>query len=124
EVVAIGYGTQKKVNLTGSVASIDGDDLVKRPVMRASAALEGMASGVTVRQTSGAPGSDGGDIKVRGIGTLGNADPLILIDGIEGNLDGIDPNDIESISVLKDAASAAIYGSRAANGVILVTTKR
>lgn len=124
EVVAIGYGTQKKVNLTGSVSSVSGETLAKRPVMRASAALEGLASGVTVTQTSGQPGGDGGTMRIRGIGTLGNSDPLVLIDGVEGTLDGVDPNDIESMSVLKDAAAAAIYGSRAANGVILVTTKK
>lgn len=124
EVVAIGYGTQKKADLTGAVSSVSGKDLAARPVMRASEALEGLASGVTVTQTSGQPGSDGGTIEVRGIGTLGNSNPLVLIDGVEGSLDGVNPNDIESISVLKDAASAAIYGSRAANGVILVTTKK
>lgn len=123
EVVVVGYGTQKKQNLTGAVSSMSGEDLVKKPVMRATEALEGLAPGVTVTQSSGAPGSDGGTIRVRGIGTLGDSDPLVLIDGIEGTLDGVDPNDIADISVLKDAAAAAIYGSRAANGVILVTTK-
>lgn len=123
EIVVVGYGTQKKIDLTGSVASVSGDALAKRPVMRASAALEGLASGLTVTQTSGQPGADGGTMRVRGIGTLGNSDPLVLIDGVEGSLDGVDPHDIEDISVLKDAASASIYGSRAANGVILVTTK-
>ncbi|GAA4303562.1 TonB-dependent receptor [Compostibacter hankyongensis] len=124
EVVAVGYGTQKKVNLTGSVSSVSGVDLVKRPVMRASAALEGMMPDVAVTQSSGQPGADGGSIRVRGVGTLGNSDPLVLIDGIQGTLDGVESNDIESMSVLKDASSSAIYGSRAANGVILVTTKR
>ena len=123
EVVVVGYGTQRRGNLTGSVSSVDGDDLVKRPVMRASSALQGMAAGVTVSQSSGKPGADGGTIRIRGIGTLGDSNPLVLIDGVNGSLDGVDPNDIESVSVLKDAASAAIYGSRAANGVILVTTK-
>lgn len=123
EVVVVGYGTQSKQNLTGAVSSVQGAELVKKPVMRASAALEGLAPGVTVTQSSGAPGSDGGTIRVRGIGTLGNSNPLVLIDGVEGSLDGVDPNDIADISILKDAASASIYGSRAANGVILVTTK-
>lgn len=123
EVVVVGYGTVKKVNLTGSVSSISGDDIAKRPVMRASAALQGLAAGVTVTQNSGQPGSDGGTIRIRGVGTLGNSSALVLVDGVEGSLDGVDPNDIENVSVLKDAASAAIYGSRAANGVILVTTK-
>lgn len=123
EVVVVGYGTQKRTNLTGAVSVMSSEDLVKRPVMRASAALQGLAPGVTVTQSSGQPASDGGSIRIRGIGTLGDSNPLVLIDGVAGNLDGIDPNDIESISVLKDAASAAIYGSRSANGVILVTTK-
>ena len=123
EVVVVGYGVQKKENLTGAVSSITGDELAKRPVMRATAALQGLAPGMTVTQRSGQPGADDGTIRIRGIGTLGNSNPLVLIDGIEGTLDGVAPNDIESISVLKDAASASIYGSRAANGVILVTTK-
>src|SRR5690348_14053438 len=124
DVVVVGYGTQRKENLTGSVSSVSGEEIAEKPVMRASAALEGLASGVTVTQSSGQPGADGGSIRIRGIGTLGDSDPLVLIDGIEGVLDGVDPNDIQNISILKDAASAAIYGSRAANGVILVTTKR
>jgi TonB-linked SusC/RagA family outer membrane protein len=124
EFVVVGYGTQKKVNLTGSVVTVDGDELSAKPVMTASMALQGVASGVTVTQSSGKPGGDGGTIRIRGIGTLGNSNPLVLIDGVEGDLNGVDANDIESISVLKDAASAAIYGSRAANGVILIATKR
>ncbi|PRD45502.1 TonB-dependent receptor [Sphingobacterium haloxyli] len=123
EVVVVGYGTQKKVNLTGAVSSINGEELAKRPVHRASMALQGMAPGVTVTQNSGRPGGDHGTIQIRGIGTLNDASPLVLVDGVQSSLDGVDPNDIESISVLKDASSAAIYGSRAANGVILVTTK-
>jgi len=123
EVVAIGYGTQKKINLTGSVTTISTKELVSRPFASTSLALQGTASGVTVTTNSGAPGSNG-NIRIRGIGTLNDANPLILIDGIEGDLNVIDPNIIESIAVLKDAASSAIYGSRAANGVILVTTKR
>jgi TonB-linked SusC/RagA family outer membrane protein len=124
EVVAVGYGTQKKVNLTGSVVSVDGKELASKPVISTSMALQGVAPGVTVTQSSGKPGGDGGTIRIRGIGTLGNSNPLVLIDGAEGNINGVDANDIESISVLKDASSAAIYGSRAANGVILITTKR
>ena len=123
EIVAIGYGSQKKINLTGSVTTISTKDLVSRPFASTSLALQGTASGVTVTSNSGAPGSNG-TIRIRGIGTLNDANPLILIDGIEGDLNVIDPNIIESIAVLKDAASSAIYGSRAANGVILVTTKR
>ncbi|MEJ5144510.1 SusC/RagA family TonB-linked outer membrane protein [Sphingobacterium sp. MYb388] len=124
EVVVVGYGVQKKVNLTGAVSAVSGADLNNRPAGQTSSALQGMASGVTVTQRSGKPGADGGDIRIRGIGTLGNANPLVLIDGIEGSMNNIDPNVVENISILKDAASASIYGSRAANGVILVTTKR
>ncbi|WP_207514706.1 SusC/RagA family TonB-linked outer membrane protein [Longitalea luteola] len=124
DVVVIGYGTQKKVNLTGSVENISSARLADRPVTQLSAALQGVAPGVTVTTSTGAPGSDAGTIRIRGIGTLNNANALVLIDGIEGNMNELDPNMIESISVLKDAASSAIYGSRAANGVILVTTKR
>lgn len=124
DVVVVGYGTQKKVNLTGSVSSISSESLVSRPVGQASAALQGLAPGITVTQSSGRPGGDAGTIRIRGIGTLNDPNPLVLIDGVEGSIDNIDPNLIESISVLKDAASASIYGSRAANGVILVTTKR
>lgn len=123
EVVVVGYGTQKKVNLTGSVATIDFKDQLSRPVTNVSSALAGLTSGVTVRQTSGNPGSDGATIHIRGLGTLNNSEPLILVDGIEGSMDAINPQDVASISILKDAASAAIYGSRAANGVVLITTK-
>lgn len=123
-VVVVGYGTQKKVNLTGSVSSVSSEQLTMRPVGQTSAALQGMAPGVTVTQGSGRPGGDAGTIRIRGIGTIGSAAPLVLIDGIEGSINSIDPNLIESVSVLKDAASSSIYGSRAANGVVLVTTKR
>lgn len=123
-VVVVGYGVQKKANLTGSVASVANKDMERRPVMRATTALQGLASGVTVTQSSGQPGSDGATIRIRGIGTLNNSDPLVLIDGVSGSLDGVNPNDIESVSILKDAASAAIYGSRAANGVVLVQTRQ
>jgi len=124
EVVVVGYGTQKKVNLTGSVVSVSSKELIKRQVGQSSMLLQGIAPGVTVTQRSGQPGKDGGDIKIHGVGTLNNANPLVLVDGIEMSMDNVDPNIIESISILKDAASSAIYGSRAANGVVLVTTKR
>ena len=124
EVVVVGYGTQKRVNLTGAVSSVSGEQVASRPVGQTTAALQGMAPGVTITQRSGKPGSDGGDIRIRGIGTTGSAGPMVLIDGIEGSINNIDPNLIESVSILKDAASSSIYGSRAANGVILVTTKR
>ena len=124
EVVVVGYGTQKKVNLTGSVISVSSEELVKRQVGQSSMLLQGIAPGVTVTQRSGQPGKDGGSIRIRGVGTLNDANPLVLVDGLEMSIDNVDPNIIESISVLKDAASSAIYGSRAANGVILITTKR
>jgi len=125
EAVVVGYGTQKKVNLTGSVATMDAKQLEERPIQNVQQGLQGTMPGVTISATNGAPGQDAGKIRVRGTGTFNTADPYILVDGVEtANLSAIDPNDIESISVLKDAASAAIYGSKAANGVILITTKR
>jgi len=123
EVVAIGYGTARKKDLTGSVATIDGDDLAKRNQMQLSQALQGAAPGVTATRTSGLPGA-GATIRVRGITTIGNSDPLILLDGVPiESLAMVNPQDIENISVLKDAASASIYGARASAGVILITTK-
>jgi TonB-dependent starch-binding outer membrane protein SusC len=124
EVIVIGYGTQKKANLTGAVGSIKSDYLKDRPLTNASQALSGGVSGVFVNQNSGVPGNDNATIRIRGVGTINNSNPLVLIDGIESPIDNLDPNDIASITVLKDAASASIYGSRASNGVILVTTKR
>ena len=124
EVVVVGYGTQKKVNLTGAVSSINSKEIVNQPVGQTSMALQGIAPGVTVTQRSGQPGSDGGSIRIRGVGTLGDSNPLVMVDGIETSLNNVDPNEIESISILKDASSAAIYGARAANGVVLITTKR
>lgn len=124
EIVIVGYGTQQKANLTGAVTQVSGKDIAARPVGQTSAALQGMAPGVTVRQSSGRPGGDAGTIRIRGLGTLSDPNPLVMIDGIEGSMNNIDPNLIESISILKDAASSSIYGSRAANGVILITTKR
>lgn len=126
EVVVVGYGTQKKANVTGSVSQIGSEQLERRPNLSTSAALQGLAPGVTVTQQTGAPGGDAGQIRIRGINSFGgsNSAPLVIIDGVAGNIDDVDANLIESISVLKDAASAAIYGSRAANGVILITTKR
>ncbi|MBO9732804.1 MAG: TonB-dependent receptor [Chitinophaga sp.] len=124
EVVVVGYSTQKKVDLTGAVATVSGETLAARPVGQTSAGLQGTMPGVTITQGNGKPGGDGGSIRIRGWGTLKNPDPLILIDGVEGSINNIDPNVIASVTVLKDAASASIYGSRAANGVILVTTKR
>ncbi|MBL4561628.1 MAG: TonB-dependent receptor [Labilibaculum sp.] len=126
EVIAVGYGTQKKVNLTGSISSVSEKELESRPITQSSQALAGIASGVTVSQGSGRPGNDGATIRIRGMGTFSGAgnDPLVLIDGLASSINDVDPNNIKSISVLKDAASAAIYGTRAANGVILIETKR
>ncbi|MFT4154311.1 SusC/RagA family TonB-linked outer membrane protein [Parafilimonas sp.] len=127
DVVVVGYGTQKKENLTGAVTAITEKQLANRPVTSVGNALQGTMTGVTVTASaSGQPGSDAGTIRIRGIGTLNNANPVIVVDGVVttlDNLNNINPDDIASISVLKDAASAAIYGSRAANGVILITTK-
>ncbi len=126
EVVVVGYGTQKKATLTGSISVVKGADIVKSPQPNVSNALTGRFSGVMANNRSGEPGYDGSNILIRGQATTGNNDVLIVVDGVPGQiggLDRLDPNDIESISVLKDA-SAAVYGSRAANGVILVTTKR
>tara|TARA_R100001369_G_scaffold92610_2_gene138705 strand:+ start:1274 stop:4375 length:3102 start_codon:yes stop_codon:yes gene_type:complete len=125
EVVVVGYGTQRKVNLTGAVSSLEFNESTNsRPNMNLSSALVGMSSGLNISQTSAAPGAEGFNILVRGNGTMNDASPLVVIDGVPGALNDVNPNDVESISVLKDASSSAIYGSRAANGVILVTTKR
>src|SRR5690554_3413159 len=125
EVVAIGYGTQKKVNLTGAVQNVTSDEIVRRNASNTSNALQGLIPGVSVVQSSGRPGADGATIRIRGTGSLNSSsNPLVLIDGVEGDINNVDPNAVESISVLKDAASASIYGSRASNGVILITTKR
>ncbi|MEM8927268.1 MAG: TonB-dependent receptor [Bacteroidota bacterium] len=124
EVVVVGYGTQKKVNLTGAVSSVKQDVIENRPITQTSNALQGLSPGVFVNSNSGEAGNDIADIRIRGIGTLNDSSPLILVDGIEAPLNSVSPNDIESINVLKDAASASIYGTRGANGVILVTTKR
>lgn len=125
EVVVVGYGTQKKVNLTGAVQNVTSKDLLKRSLPNTSTALQGLIPGVSVQQTSGRPGGDGASITIRGTGSINSSTgPLILIDGVEGDINNIDMNAIESVSILKDAASASIYGSRASNGVVLVTTKR
>lgn len=124
EVVVVGYGSEKKVNLTGSVANVNIAELSEsRPITDVSQGLAGMAAGVQVTSSSNKPGENTASIMIRGQGTLNNAAPLVIIDGVEGALSSVQPQDIESLSVLKDAASAAIYGSRAANGVILITTR-
>ncbi|WP_162852708.1 SusC/RagA family TonB-linked outer membrane protein [Dinghuibacter silviterrae] len=124
DVVVVGYGTQKKTNLTGAVGVVKMDDMETRPLTNSGQALQGTVSGVYALQASGKPGDDGAVIDIRGVGTFGDNTPLILIDGFPGNMTDVNPVDIASISVLKDAASSSIYGSRAANGVILITTKR
>ena len=118
EVVAVGYGTEKKVNVTGSVSSVTNEDLIVAPVASTTAALPGLLPGLITKQSTGAPGNDALQLNIRGFDS-----PLVIVDGVEQDFNGIDPNEIESISVLKDAA-AAIYGARAGNGVVLVTTKR
>ncbi|MEO6914303.1 MAG: SusC/RagA family TonB-linked outer membrane protein, partial [Chitinophagaceae bacterium] len=125
DVVVVGYGTQSKAAVTGSIVTIKNEVLTRRQVASTSNLLQGLATGVTVQQQSGKPGSDGASIRIRGTSSMfAGSDPLIIIDGVVSTLDNIDPNAIESITVLKDAASTAIYGSRAGNGVILVRTKR
>lgn len=126
EVVVVGYNTQKKATLTGSISVVKGADMVKSPQPNLSNSLAGRFSGLVINNRGGEPGYDGSSFTIRGLATTGNNDVLIVVDGVPGQVGGLErlnPNDIESISVLKDA-SAAIYGSRAANGVILVTTKR
>ena len=125
EVVVVGYGSQKKVNLTGAVSTVDFEDqALSRPVTTVANALSGMAAGLNVMTTGAKPNEESARISIRGTGTLNTSSPLVLVDGMEMDLNQINPNDIASISILKDAASCAIYGNRAANGVILVTTKK
>ena len=124
ELVVVGYGVQKKENLTGAVASMNAEKLATRPVSSLSSALAGEMAGVTAVQTSGAPGSQNASITVRGKNSVNAASPLVIVDGVPGSMNVINPAEIESVTVLKDAASAAIYGVQAANGVILITTKK
>ncbi len=124
EVVVVGYGVQKKVNVIGSIATVDSKKLENRATSSVTSALTGQMPGVTITQPGGRPGENTGTIRIRGVGSFGaTPNALILIDGIPGNMTDINPNDIETISVLKDASTAAIYGARAANGVVLITTK-
>ncbi|MFT5832709.1 MAG: TonB-linked SusC/RagA family outer membrane protein [Cognaticolwellia sp.] len=123
EVIVIGYGTQKRSNISGSVGVITAEEITETPVLRVEQALQGRTAGVQIAQNSGAPGS-ALTVRIRGIGTINNSDPLYIVDGVPvGGIDYLNPNDIESVNVLKDAASAAIYGARGANGVVLITTK-
>lgn len=125
EVLLVGYSTQKKSDLTGAVSTVNSSDISALPVGGADQILQGKAAGVTVTQSSGAPGG-GINIRIRGVGTINNNNPLYIIDGVptQNGIDQISPNDIADISVLKDASSAAIYGARAANGVVIITTKK
>ena len=127
ETVVVGYGVQKKANLTGSVSAITSKDIEGVPVANTATLLQGRMTGVNITQSGAQAGDDNPEIRIRGVGTFGNSNPMVLIDGVEGTLSQISdiaPSDIENVSVLKDAASAAIYGVRAANGVILITTKK
>lgn len=126
EVVVVAYGVQKKVNLTGAVSTVSAAKLESRSTTNLSTSLSGLAAGVTVTQSSGKPGDDGAGIRIRGIGTFNGSylSPLVIVDGSEASINSVNSEDVESISFLKDAASAAIYGSRGANGVLLITTKK
>lgn len=125
ELVVVGYGTQKKANLTGAVSAVTMDDkITNRSIPNVSSAMQGLIPGLSVNQNSGMAGNNASELLVRGLGTVNNASPLVVVDGMpDVDINRINMNDIESISVLKDASSSAIYGSRAANGVILITTK-
>lgn len=124
DVVVVGYGTRRRTNVTSAVATIDNKKLENRPVTNAIGALQGVAAGLTIGRVNGQPGAEGYNIQIRGYSSAYGGAALVLIDGAPGNLGGLNPNDIENISVLKDAAAASIYGARAAGGVILVTTKK
>ncbi len=124
DVVVVGYGTQRKRDVTGTISSVKGEDFKNLPISNAAQALQGRAAGVDVVRNDGAPGT-GPSIRIRGTGTINSSDPLVVIDGVPaGSLSDVNPNDIASIEILKDASSSAIYGTRAANGVVLVTTKK
>ena len=124
ESVVIAYGSQNKVTITGAVTAVSGESLMKSPVANVANALQGNLPGVSAVQPSGMPGADEPVIRIRGVGSLNSAEPLVLVDGVERPFSQLDPNEIESISVLKDASATAVFGVRGANGVILVTTKR
>lgn len=123
-VVVVGYGTQKKINLSGAVAQISGKEIENRPVANLTGALQGVSPGLTILRGSGKPGAEGYGIRIRGFTSVNRSDALVLVDGVEQDMNLIDPNDVESISVLKDASASAIYGARAAGGVVLITTKQ
>jgi TonB-linked SusC/RagA family outer membrane protein len=124
EIVVVGYGAQKKVNLTGAISTVSAKDLKSMPANNVASMMQGRMPGVTITQNSGQPGKEGITIRVRGVGTMNNSDPMVIVDGLESGMSDINPSDIESITTLKDASASSIYGTRAANGVILITTKR
>lgn len=124
EVVVVGYGTQKRANVIGAVSTIQASAIENRSASTLSSSLAGLVAGVNVQTTTGKPGADGANLLIRGQGTLNSTSPLVVIDGIVGSMDAVNPNDVESVSILKDAATAAIYGSLGSNGVILITTKK
>jgi TonB-linked SusC/RagA family outer membrane protein len=124
DLVIIGYGIQNKANITGSITKVEGRRLKSRPVTNVIAALQGTAPGLLVTRSNGQPGKEGFNIQIRGLSSVNNSEPLVLVDGAPGSITLLNPNDIESVSVLKDAAAASIYGPLAASGVVLVTTKR
>ena len=122
ETVVVGYGTQKKVNLTGAITTVDSEELENRTSHSLTNMLQGSVPGLNITTSSGTPGSSG-SINIRGVTSINDAEPIVVIDGAIGDLDRVNPNDVASISVIKDAAAAAVYGARAAYGVILITTK-
>ncbi|MDY9917600.1 MAG: TonB-dependent receptor [Proteiniphilum sp.] len=124
EVIVVGYGTQKKVSVTGSVAQISSREITQAPTGNISSVLAGKLPGLTAKQSSGQPGSDGSSIRIRGLSTTGDGSAMLIVDGVQRSFANLDPNDIDKISILKDASSAAVYGVQGAGGVILVTTKR
>ncbi|UZJ65080.1 TonB-dependent receptor plug domain-containing protein [Sphingobacterium sp. KU25419] len=124
DVVVVGYGTQKKSDVSGAISSLDGAALTKAPVPNLANSLAGKMTGVITAQRSGKPGFDDPTFLIRGQSTFGDNGALVLVDGVERSMSRIDPNEIASVTVLKDAASAAVYGARGANGVVLITTKR
>ncbi len=124
DVVVVGYATQKKVSVTSAVSVIGANDISKRPVTNSVQALQGLSPGLTITDQGGAPGRANVSARIRGVTTLSGNNPLILVDGLEQAINNINPDDIESVSVLKDASATSIYGSRAAAGVLLFTTKR
>lgn len=124
EMVVVGFGTQRRADISGAVSTVRAEEIERRSVGNTALALQGQSPGLTVQYQGGQPGEENANIRIRGTGTLNNPNPLVLVDGVEQSLASVESSNIADITILKDAASAAIYGSRAANGVILITTKR